>query len=66
MDNGSNMIKAFRDWLQEIQNFDEDERKEELLIDPLTGSLKGKRWSTRLHFHYTKDSVVSHIPSNWL
>ena len=26
-DNGSNMIKAFHDWLQEIQNDDEDEEE---------------------------------------
>ena len=38
-DNGSNMIKAFRDWLQKIQKDDEDEEEnEELLIDLLTGS----------------------------
>ena len=40
-DNGSNMIKAFCDWLQEIQNDEDEEEKEEMLIDPLTGSPEG-------------------------
>ena len=46
-DNGSNMIKAFRDWLQEIQHDDEDEEEnEELLIDLLTGSPEGSGTSS--------------------
>ena len=45
-DNGSNMIKAFRDWLQEIQSDEDEEEKEEMLIDPLTGSPEGSGTSS--------------------
>ena len=45
-DSGSNMIRAFSDWLQEIQKDEDEEEKEEMLIDPLSGSPEGSGTSS--------------------